>query len=118
MRYYGDHDWTIMGASAWIPGRPSIEKIVQENGGNATIMVVEKVMDPRQEKGTSTFILGSQGNYGQVGEKKTFIRDTGMGYSGTGFCVIQNIITIDENGVTDPGNGVGLREHRPLWVFK
>jgi hypothetical protein len=110
-----NYNWVIMGASAWISGKPSIKKIVEENAGKATIMVVER-------DGKKTFVLGAgysgNGGYGNVGEEKTYIKDTGNGYGGTGYIKIENYITIDEKGIVDPGNGIGVNEKRPLYVFK
>jgi len=110
------YNWVIMSAKAWISGKPSIQKIIKENQHKSTIMVVmrnEGIRNP-----TPIFVLGSRGNYGNVGECKTYIKDTGIGYRGDGECQIQNIITIDENGIVDPGNGIGVNEKRTLYVFK
>ena len=106
-------DWVIMGASSWIPGKPSVNKIIEENASDkATIMVVQ-----RDDK--KAFVLGSGvGGYGEAGEEKTYIKDTGNGYGGTGYIKIENYITVDEKGIVDPGNGIGVDEKRPLYVFK
>jgi hypothetical protein len=103
--------WAIMGASSWIGGRPSIEKIIKENKSKGTIMVVKK-------EGKDVFILGATGTYGEIGENVSYVRDTGRGYGQTGACEIQNIIQIDENEIIDEGNGIGVNEKRSLWVFK
>lgn len=106
-------DWVIMGASAWIPGKPSVEKIAIENASDkATIMVVQ-----RDDK--KAFILGSGiSGYGNIGEEMRYIRDTGNGYGADGLILIENIIIINSKGVVDPGNGIGVNEKRPLYVFK
>jgi hypothetical protein len=41
-----------------------------------------------------------------------------MGYGNEGFCTIQNVIKISEDKIIDEGNGIGVDEKRPLWVFK
>lgn len=107
-----NYNWVIMGASAWISGKPSVNKIIKENASESTIMVVER-------DGKKVFVLGSGfGGYGNIGEEKTYIKDTGMGYGGSGYIKIENYITIDEKGIVDPGNGIGVEEKRPLYVFK
>ena len=110
---YGRKDWTIMCASQWISGKPSIEKIAVENGrGPATIIVAKR-------DGKSVFILGSgMSGYGNKGETKTYVKDTGNGYKGEGECLIENIITIDKEGICNYGNGIGANEKRALYVFK
>jgi hypothetical protein len=103
--------WAIMGASGWINGRPSIEKIIKENKSKGTIMVVKRDT-------TNVFILGAPGTYGEIGENVSYVQDTGNGYGRRGICEVQNIIQISEDKIIDEGNGIGVSEKRPLWVFK
>ena len=103
--------WYIMSAYGWINGRPSIEKIIKENDSNGTIIVAKR-------DGVKTFILGSRGDYGKIGQQVHYIQDTGNGYGKEGYCEIENIITIDKEKIINPGNEIGLNEKRTLWVFK
>ena len=104
-------DWYIMSARTWIGDKPSINKIIEENNSEGTIMAVDKM-------GVKTFILGTKGNYGNVGDTKFFNIDTGNGYKDGGYCKIENIINIDKENITSSINNIGLNEKRVLWVFK
>jgi hypothetical protein len=110
-------DWVIMGANNWISGKPTIEKIIKENNYNGTIMIVKRVFDCN-DKEVLIFVLGAPGDYGKIGKKVSFVQDTGRGYGKTGHCIIENIIKISDSEIIDEGNGIGVNEKRPLWVFK
>lgn len=113
-----DYDWCIKSATGWINGKPSIERIIKENNHEGTIMVVRRLDEAYNAKEVPIFVLGAGGNYGVIGEKVSFLQDTGNGYGKCGDCIIENIITISKDSIDDPGNEIGLREKRPLWVFK
>jgi len=104
-------NWTIMNANVWIGGKPSIEKIIRENQRKGTIMVIQK-------EGKPFFVLGARGNYGEVGEDKSYVRDTGNGIRPGGMITIENRIQISEDKIIDPGNGIGVTERRALYVFE
>ena len=112
------YEWVIMSASSWIKGRPSIDKIIDNNKGEATIMVVEKYNSINSDKSTKCFILGANGHYGKVGDTVTFTTDTGRRQSGLGMCVIQNIIKINKDEIVSYGNNIGVDDKRSLYVFK
>jgi hypothetical protein len=106
--------WYIMAASSWMR-KPSVEKIIQENGHEGVITVATI-------GGRKVFILGA-GNaaYGEVGSTPQYIYDTGNGHRNPRYgeqLVVQNSIIINQDRVLDSGNGIGLDEKRSLYVFK
>jgi len=111
--------WYIMNARAWIPGRKTPETIFDTDGDYDSTMVVAL-----KDGKTPVFILGSgkSNYYGKPGETERYIIDTGNGlrnppYDSPGI-KIQNLIVRSKGGDIDEGNGIGMNEKRPLWVFK
>ncbi|MNB91972.1 hypothetical protein D3C81_1018090 [compost metagenome] len=112
--------WVIMSAGSWMR-KPSIEKIIKENGYEGAITVAT-ITKSYPDKPQQIFLLGA-GNeaYGDNGSSYDFIYDTGMGHRKPGYGVkikVENTIIISATEVVDSGNGIGLNEKRSLYVFK
>lgn len=113
MQRKSHHEWVIMNAWSWLR-KPTIEKIIEEHNGEGVITVGVLIRNNQ-----NIFILGAGDSpYAKNDETKFYIQDTGNGYGGDGLVRIENSIIIDQDGIVDPGNGLGLFDKRNLWVFK
>jgi len=112
-------DWYIMKGYHFPKSKTTIEEILaMDKEYDQTVMVCLRGSG-YPVKWQEVFIIGSGGEYGKVGEKKTYIIDTGNGYRGQGDEVeIQNIIQIKKGEIVKTANNVGLKEKRTPYVFK
>ncbi|MNV41016.1 hypothetical protein D3C71_1326380 [compost metagenome] len=112
--------WYIMSAGSWMR-KPSIGKIVTENGHNG-IITVATITKPYPDKPQKIFLLGAGDSpYGDNGSIQNFVYDTGNGHRKPGYGVkieVENSIIISGTEVIDQGNGIGMDEKRSLYVFK
>jgi hypothetical protein len=117
------YDWVIMRASAWIPGKPSLDKIIVENNYEGTVIVGKISLYDNEPK--PMFLLGAKGTYTKENkasyegkQRYSFIKDTGNGYKGEGYIEVENIIQITDCNIESKLNDIGINEKRPLYVFK
>lgn len=111
---FGLTKWTIMNAKSVFDNKKvNIQDIMYFwNVSVMTIMVVKKGTIP-------TFVVGSAGEYGNVGDKVGMTIDTGMGNRKTNTIItIENIIKFNHGKIIKSVNNIGLKEKRDVWVFK
>ena len=122
-------DWVIMNAKAWISGKKTIDDIAKKISYDSILLVCLMYrgfdMETRKPKEAPVFVLGSGSknkySYGRVGEHKTYKIDTGSGHRmpSEPSIKIQNIVVLNKAGeIVSSENAIGLKEKRPLWVFK
>lgn len=106
----------IQCARNWISGKPTIDKIINENKSEGVIVIATRYFytNPTPVK---IFILGS-GIISDYEDINDFVIDTGMGYGRHGRLKVENIIEIDKNKIIKSINNIGINDKRVLYVFK
>lgn len=114
----------IMNASSLFNNKAaSIGSISEEwADGEYTVLVARREIGYIRD--SKIFIVGSGFGYEKVPEAgsayiQLYTQDTGNGYTNKGRTLrVDNVITIKDGYLLDPGNGLGLNEKRRVWVMK
>lgn len=83
---------------------------------NYSILACRRISD----RGVSEqiYIFGSGFGYGDITHKYRYITDTGAGYGGKGWCILDGVLRGSYSNIIDCTDRTLFAGSKPVWVFK